>query len=167
MSVVQIDEFDIKVGGVHHIALWVGDVERVAAFYREVLALPELRRWYDADGRLRSIWVSLTSQPQDEGAAFLAIEKAIEPTIEPAIEQASVAGAQGRAPYGWAHAERSPAGWHLIALQIEVATRELWRQRLLTAGHPVERESDYSLYLRDPELNWVALSHYPVAGVKP
>ena len=82
----------------------------------------------------RSIWFGL-----DEGA-FLAVELA-------------TAAAPRRV-------DESP-GWHCLALSIDKAERETWRARAAAAGHPVERESPYTLYLRDPDGNLVALSHYP------
>ena len=45
------------VGAVHHLALRVADVERALGFYAGVLGLPELRRFEEPDGRLRSAWL--------------------------------------------------------------------------------------------------------------
>jgi len=56
--------------GVHHLAVRVLDLERVGAFYREVLGLTELARHKFPDGRDRSIWFALP------GGAFLALELA-------------------------------------------------------------------------------------------
>lgn len=55
----------------HHLALGARDVSRVAAFYREVLGLPELARHHHDDGRLRSVWLDL-------GGAALMIEQTAE-----------------------------------------------------------------------------------------
>ncbi len=52
-------------------------------------------------------------------------------------------------------------GWHCVALAIEKIDREPWRLRLTAAGHPVERETAYTLYVRDPFGTLVALSHHP------
>jgi catechol 2,3-dioxygenase-like lactoylglutathione lyase family enzyme len=52
-------------------------------------------------------------------------------------------------------------GHHCVALKIAEKERAEWRERLETAGHPVERESPYSMYFRDPDGNLLALSHYP------
>lgn len=54
--------------GLHHVALQVRDVETVAAFYRDVLGCPELKRHLHSDGRLRSIWLGTG------GPAFIAVE---------------------------------------------------------------------------------------------
>ncbi|HSP79585.1 MAG TPA: VOC family protein, partial [Myxococcaceae bacterium] len=45
----------MDIQGFHHLAIQVRDVERVTAFYREVLGLPELRRHHRPDGSLRSV----------------------------------------------------------------------------------------------------------------
>jgi catechol 2,3-dioxygenase-like lactoylglutathione lyase family enzyme len=44
---------------VDHVALRASDCERAAAFYRGVLASPELRRCEADDGTLQSIWLSV------------------------------------------------------------------------------------------------------------
>jgi len=82
----------------------------------------------------RSVWLAL------EGGAFLAIEQA---------------GADGPP-----RADAAP-GWHCVALGIAKEDREAWRARATAAGHPVERETAWTLYLRDPDGNLVALSHHP------
>jgi hypothetical protein len=56
--------------------------------------------------------------------------------------------------------DRAP-GWHCVALGIAAADRGAWRQRLEEAGYPVERETDYTLYVRDPDGQLVGLSHWP------
>lgn len=43
---------------IHHVALRVTDVERSRAFYSDLLGLRELRRFEDAGGGLRSVWLS-------------------------------------------------------------------------------------------------------------
>jgi len=42
---------------IHHVALRVADVERSRAFYSGLLGLRELRRFEDAGGALRSVWL--------------------------------------------------------------------------------------------------------------
>jgi catechol 2,3-dioxygenase-like lactoylglutathione lyase family enzyme len=121
---------------VHHLAVVVAELGRAEAFYAGVLGLPVLKRWEDDAGRPRSVWVAL-------GDAFLAIEVA--------------------ASGGPRRADEAP-GHHCVALAIPAAERGAWRERLRAAGHPVERESAFTLYVRDPEGNLVGLSHYPDAA---
>jgi catechol 2,3-dioxygenase-like lactoylglutathione lyase family enzyme len=121
---------------VHHVAVLVADLDRAEAFYAGVLGLPVERRWSDDRGAPRSVWLALG------GGAFLALERA-----DPAAARRA-----GDAP-----------GWHCVALAIAVEERERWRRRLADGGAPVERESRYTLYARDPDGNLIALSHHPRA----
>jgi catechol 2,3-dioxygenase-like lactoylglutathione lyase family enzyme len=122
----------------HHLAVVVRDLARAEAFYAGVLELPVARRWSDDVGEPRSVWLTLG------GDAFLAVELA--------------------RPEAPARPVGDPPGWHCVALAIAPGDRERWRAHLASAGFPVERESAFTLYVRDPEGNLVALSHYPVAG---
>ncbi|EYF02857.1 VOC family protein [Chondromyces apiculatus] len=119
---------------VHHLAVVVHDLERAEAFYGGLLGLPVVRRWTDEAGAPRSVWLGLG------GGAFLAVERA---------------GAEGPT-----RVDAAP-GFHCVALAIGKDARERWRERLAAAGAHVERESAYTLYVRDPEGNLVGLSHYP------
>jgi glyoxylase I family protein len=122
----------------HHLAVTVADLALAERFYGGVLGLPVERRWADAAGAPRSIWLGLGA------GAFLAVERY-------SGDAAARAG------------EERP-GWHCVALAIAPSSRAAWRARLAEAGFPVERESDFTLYVRDPESNLVALSHYPEVG---
>lgn len=124
----------------HHLAVCVADLARAEAFYAGVLGLPVVRRWDDGEGRPRSVWLGLG------GDAFLAVERAEET--------------------GPIRADDAP-GWHCVALAIAPDEREAWRARLEAAGIAVVRESDFTLYARDPEGSLVALSHWPVAVGEP
>ncbi len=128
--------------GFHHVAVLVTDVERVAAFYREVLELPEVARFHHPDGSLRSIWVGARSGG-DAGGGFVAVEQAA----------VAIGGNPGR-------------GYTMVALAIEVSTREQVRVALERRGVPIECETDFTVYVRDPEGNLVGLSHYPVARIR-
>ena len=119
---------------IHHLAVKVEDLSRAEAFYVGVLGLPILRRWHDDAGALRSLWLELGA------GAFLAVERCA-----------------NRATPG------DHTGWHCVALAIDVGERDAWRARLATAGFPVERETAYTIYARDPDGALVALSHYPQA----
>jgi len=122
---------------VHHLAVVVADLARAERFYSAVLGLPVLRRWEDAEGKPRSVWLSLG------GGAFLAVERA-------------------ETPHAARRADTAP-GFHCLALGIRPEERESWRARLADEGFPVERESPYTLYTRDPDGNLVGLSHFPDA----
>jgi len=122
--------------GFHHVALFATDVERVAAFYREVLGLPELARYHHPDGRLRSIWVGVRAGGESADG-FLAIE---------AVDDSG--GAVGR-------------GFAMVALAIASEVRDQVRDALVARGLLIERETQFTLYVRDPEGNLVGLSHHP------
>jgi catechol 2,3-dioxygenase-like lactoylglutathione lyase family enzyme len=124
--------------GFHHIAIFARDVEGLARFYRDQLKLPELRRFLQDDGSLRSIWLSAKAGG-DARDGFLAIE--------------AEAGEGGRGARGFA----------MLALRIDPASREATKQGLVAAGYPPERETGWTMYVRDPEGNLVGLSHHPDA----
>jgi hypothetical protein len=127
-----------------------------------VLGLPLVRRWSSAeDTRDRAIWLALGHD------AFLALERADTRSCSDSVRRIE-AFEQERTP----SSVRTPltqtpccfgpnAGWHLVALTINPDDRESWRRRLSEAGHPVERETDCTMYARDPEKNFIALSHWP------
>jgi len=119
---------------VHHLAVIVRDLAAAEAFYAGVLGLKVVARYADESGAPRSIWLGL------EGDAFLALEKA-----DPALP--------ARGP--------AQAGWHCVALAIAASERAALRDRLAAAGHPVVRESPFTLYVHDPDGALVALSHHP------
>jgi len=135
---------DAAPGGVHHVAIAVGDLEAVEAFYTGVLGLPVLRRWpmtgkeAGQEKRDRSVWLELG------GGAFLALERA----------EATRAGAA---------AERAH-GYLMIALRITAGARPEWEARLAAAGVAVVHRTAHTLYLADPEGNRVGLSHWPDAA---
>jgi len=124
---------------VHHLAVLVRDLSRAEAFYVGVLGLAVNTRHESEDGAPRSIWLSLGD------GTFLALEKA--------------------APDAAVRDDEQP-GWHCIALSIAPSERAAWRARLLAAGTPIERESPYSLYFRDPDGTLLALSHHPQPQVR-
>ena len=128
----------IAARGVHHLAILVRDLAGAEQFYCGILGLAVLRRWPNADGTgERSIWV-------DTGdGAFLALERAT-----------------GRAQADEDEDEKGD-GWHLVALRIEAGDRKEWRERFARAGVAVYRETDFTIYVRDPEGNRVGLSHHP------
>ena len=122
---------------IHHIAVKVADLARAESFYVELLGLPVLRRWPMPDGKgERSLWLDLGA------GAFLALERAN------GIESAK--------------AEDSP-GIHMVALSISRGEREPWIAKLTQAGCSVYQQTDYTIYVRDPEGNRIGLSHWPEA----
>lgn len=121
---------------VHHLAVVVADLARAERFYVDVLGLPIDRRWDDDRGVHRSTWVALGGG----ATTFLALERA---------------GAAGPT-----RSDEAP-GFHCVALRIDRSSRETWRARLAERGHPIERESAFTLYVRDPDGNLVGLSHWP------
>lgn len=119
---------------VHHIAIKVVDFPPMERFYCDVLGLAVQRRWPAADGGDRSLWLDLGA------GAFLALERASEP----------------REALG----EEEP-GMHMLALRIARDERTAWLDRLAKASVCVYRQTDYTIYVKDPEGNRIGLSHWP------
>ncbi len=126
----------MKLQGVHHLALQVRALQPMVAFYRQVLGLPVVAEHRREDGSLRSVWLGLPG-------AFLALE--------------AVAGEAPSPP----PATRTGRGWSLVALRIAPSERASVRAELERAQVPVEHETRWTLYVRDPEGNRVAFSHHP------
>ena len=68
------------------------------------------------------------------------------------------------APPPWQSAR---AGLHLLALQIGPTERAAWRARLIAAGAPIEGETGFTLYTRDPDGTRIGLSSYPAPALDP
>lgn len=126
----------MDVQGFHHLAIQVRDVEKVTAFYRDLLGFSELKRHFRPDGSLRSIWVGVP------GGGFLALEE--------------VSGEPEPGPF-----RNERPGLFLLAFRIPRAAREGVVAAFARAGVPVENETRWTVYVRDPEGNRVALSHHP------
>lgn len=126
----------MDVQGFHHLAIQVRHLERTTGFYRDVLGLPELQRHHRADGSLRSVWVGLP------GGGFLALEE--------------VGGEPLPGPF-----RSEQPGLFLLALRISPSERSRAVEALARAGHPLEHETRWTVYVRDPEGNRLALSHHP------
>lgn len=124
-----------RIRGTHHVAIVTAELGAAERFYLDVLGLPLKARHHRSDGVHRATWVEL-----GEGT-FLALELG-----EPGE------GRKDAAP-----------GLHCLALGIDRADRETWRDRLAAAGFPVERETAFTLYVRDPAGVLVGLSHHPAA----
>jgi glyoxylase I family protein len=126
----------MDIQGFHHLAIQVRNIERVTAFYREVLGFPELARHHLPDGSLRSVWVGVP------GGGFLALE--------------AVTGEPEPGPF-----QSDRPGLLLVAFRIPRAERARTMEAFARAGVPLERETKWTVYVRDPEGNRVALSHHP------
>lgn len=126
----------MKLQGVHHVALQVRTLAPMVAFYRDVLGLSVLAEHRTEDGQLRSVWMGLPG-------AFLALETVVGAPLPPA-------------PF-----RNQAPGWFLLALRIPAAERAQVRAELQRAHVAVEHETRWTLYVRDPEGNRVALSHHP------
>ena len=127
----------MNVQGFHHLAIQVKALEDVAGFYREVLGLREIERHHGVDGRLRSIWLDVG------GGGFLALERVESPPSRKA------GSGDGR------------PGLFLVALRVPRTDRPRIRAELERRGIPLVHETRWTLYVRDPEGNRVALSHHP------
>jgi catechol 2,3-dioxygenase-like lactoylglutathione lyase family enzyme len=121
-------------GVLHHVALGARDPGRVAAFYRDLLGLREVRRHHGQGGVLRSVWLDL-------GEAVLMIERTDEP---------------GRLVRGVG------AGPFLLAFKAAPAQRGALERLLEASGFPVESRTEHTAYFSDPEGNRVAVSSYPL-----
>ncbi len=119
--------------GTSHVAVVTRDLHASERFYVGALGLPVLVRYEDEAGKHRSTWVGLDG-------AFLALERA------------SLAGPQR---------DDAAPGLHCLALRIRPSERGAWRTHLTALGLAIERESKFSLYVRDPDGVLVGLSHYP------
>jgi glyoxylase I family protein len=126
----------MDVQGFHHVAIQARDVERVTAFYRDLLGFPELIRHHRPDGSLRSIWVGVP------GGSFLAIE--------------AVSGSPENAPF-----RHERPGLLMLAFRIPRASRAPAVEAFARAGVLLEHETKWTIYVRDPEGNRIALSHHP------
>jgi catechol 2,3-dioxygenase-like lactoylglutathione lyase family enzyme len=117
----------------HHVALGARDVERVAAFYRDLLGLAETARHRGPDGTLRSVWLDL-------GGATLMVERTAEPPRR---------------------VEGVGAGPFLLAIRASRVEVEGLVRALAERGFPIESRTPGTVYFRDPEGSRVALSAYP------
>ena len=52
-------------------------------------------------------------------------------------------------------------GLHCLALAIDPTDRVAVKNHLVHAGIAIERETAFTVYVRDPDGNVIGLSHYP------
>ena len=119
-------------------SLYVADLDRAIAFYRDVLGLRDIPNAYFAGGRGAALQVG-------SGPSVLL------------LFNAEVTERGGTFP---AHGTR---GASHIAFRIEPGEIPFWRRRLQDHGVPIEREIAFgneppSLYFRDPEGNSLELA---------
>ena len=122
--------------GLNHVAIKALDIQRTAEFYVQVLGLTETHRNVDERG-LRSIWLRI-------GPVIVMIER-------------SSATAEHK-PRPFHH---DPPGLHLLALTIAPDSRTAWMTKLQAHGCKVVHQTDYTIYIQDPEGNRVGLSSWP------
>ena len=125
----------MEVKGFHHAAIEARDIEKVAAFFRDALGLPEIVRHHRPDGTLRSIWLAAATQ-HHAGGSFIAVESTD-------------------------HGVHAGAGWFMVALAISAAERPQIMATLKARGVTIEKQTRWTIFVRDPEGNLVGLSHYP------
>lgn len=145
---------DLRPSGVHHIALLAHDIERLAQFYTTVLRLSEERRWPDVSGAgVRSIWLWIGPHTR------LMLEK---------VQGRMPASSQGTMdvpPHDNSdRSGRSDPGWHVIAFTIDHGDRAAWMAHLAACQVPIVGQTNYTLYIEDPEHNRIGLSHWPDAA---
>lgn len=123
----------------HHLALGTTDVERLAAFYRELVGLREVARHADPRGELRSIWLDL-------GGTLLMIERTEEPPRR---------------------VDGIGTGLFLLAFRVSPAGRRQLEVVLEENGHVIEARTAFTSYSRDVDGNRVAFSHHPEPSAPP
>jgi glyoxylase I family protein len=116
---------------VHHIAFRTHDLERARRFYVDAIGLRELSQQRRSDGSTRAIWMSLDG-------VVLMLESS-----DPA-EPGPV-----------------PGGMDMVAFAIDEGARAAIRTRLALASVPIDAETQFTLYVRDPDGRRIGLSSYP------
>ena len=175
-------EAKLETRGLHHIAIQVADLERSLTFYRDLLGLDEVRRQAHSAWLLTGDVILMLERiparnaagedvaaPSASGTPVDAQGAAVSPFFAPKGSPVARNAAGSPSPLVWPHpAEPLTAAWpsaeagpFVLALRIDPSDRERWRERLVSRGHPVERESPYTLYVRCPDGARIGLSHYP------
>ncbi len=139
-----------RLGGLHHVAIQSKQREKLVQFYGDVLGLPKIRE------QPHSVWF-------DVGGIILMIEDC--PVLEAptTLDEAAIGTAPSQPKSASVHSQRwktDRVGYHLCALRISADDKPAWRTHLQHAGVVIDMESQYTLYIFDPDGNRVGLSHY-------
>lgn len=116
----------------HHHAIAVSDLERAESFYLGLLRLPLIQRHHDQDGRHRATWLECAP-------GFLALERAEGMPSNPG----------------------SDLRHHCFVFGVPSEKRGSIIEGLQQAGYPIEKQTDFTFYVRDPDGALVGFSHYP------
>lgn len=115
----------------NHIAIKVKSMGPCLEFYHSILGLKILKENRRTDNSIRSIWLGI-------GEIILMLEK--EEMLYPQIGNTQ--------------------GFAFIALTIKKEESSAWKKKLELSGIVLEKETEYTMYFRDPEGNQVGLSHF-------
>lgn len=115
----------------NHIALKVKSLASCLEFYHNILGLKILKENRRSDKSIRSIWLGI-------GETILMLEQ--EEALYPRIGNSQ--------------------GFAFFALTIKKEEYRTWQKKLELSGIAIEKETEYTMYFRDPEGNQVGLSHF-------